>query len=159
MRRSSHVQRATPPVAENPCHKRLLVVLSRPLFFSHIRPGVPPELELSLLMAMPRFISLSSPLSQVRALALLQVADAVRRAPSSVRPGESSGPPSDAPACFRPFSWNALFPPAEDGFVLPSGGELNRFAAALKSIAQDAAKCASSAGSAPLAPTGPPLAP
>ena len=94
------------------------------------------------------------PLSQVRALALLQVADAVRRAPSATRPGGTSAPPSDTPVCCRLFSWNALFPPAADGSILPSGDELTRFAAALKSIAQDAAKGASSAGSASLAPSG-----
>ena len=99
-----------------------------------------------------------SPL-QVRALALLDIAAAVRSGsvPSAARPGESSGPSrgeddgvgqersSDAwPACRPPlFSLEALFPPPEEEdpagkLRLPSDEDLALFAEALKAAAQAA---------------------
>ena len=99
-----------------------------------------------------------APPSQVRALALLDIAAAARSGsvPSAARPGGSSGPsrgedgsvgqerPSDArPACRPLFSWEALFPPPEEEdpagkLRLPSDGELARFAEALKAAARAA---------------------
>ena len=103
-------------------------------------------------------IAASPPPPQVRALALLDIAAAVRSGsvPSAARPGGSSGlsrgedddvgqgRPIDArPACRPPlFSWETLFPPTEEDpagkLRLPSDGDLAFFAEALKAAARAA---------------------
>ena len=105
---------------------------------------------------MPALISTLPPLPQVRALALLEIAAAVRsgRALSAAPPCEEEGYEgrgrSGEPFARRcPFSWEALFPPTEeapegdephDEPHLPSAGQLAFFATALTSVAVDAAE-------------------